>query len=111
MQFCGKFEEMSCGVMQMAAQAPALDLSKYIEIRLFGERPHIRGRRVPVAVVAYNARENHWDVARLAYEFTLSEPQILSALLYYEEHKAEIDAQEAAEQAELDEMYRLYGEH
>jgi hypothetical protein len=41
----------------------------------------------------------------------LSEAQVLSALLYYEEHKAEIDAQEAAYQAELDEAYRLYGEN
>ncbi len=95
----------------MTEQAPTLDLSKYIEVRLFGERPHIRGRRVPVATIAYNARGNGWDVARLAYEFTLSEPQVLSALLYYEEHKQEIDAQEAAYQAELDEAYRLYGNH
>ena len=93
------------------AQAPVLDLSKYIEIRIFGERPHIRGRRVPVATIADGAHAQGWDVARLAYEFTLSEAQVLSALLYYEEHKAEIDAQEAAYQAELDEAYRLYGEN
>ncbi|HVU14621.1 MAG TPA: DUF433 domain-containing protein [Phototrophicaceae bacterium] len=95
----------------MSDQAPALDLSKYIEIRLFGERPHVRGRRVPVATIAYSEHDNGWDVARLGYEFTLSQAQVLSALLYYEEHKAEIDAQETAYQAELNQAYRLYGEN
>lgn len=89
--------------------APTIDLSKYIEIRVFGDRPHIRGRRVPVATLAYSARDLGWGVSRLAYEFTLSEPEVLAALLYYEEHKEQIDTQEAAYQAELDEMYRLYG--
>jgi uncharacterized protein (DUF433 family) len=87
----------------------SVDLSKYIETRLFGARPHIRGRRVPVATVAYNARTNGWDVAELAYEFTLSESEVLSALLYYPEHGDEIDAQEREEQAKLDEMKRLHG--
>ncbi len=89
----------------MTDQAPALDLSKYIEVRLFGERPHVRGRRIPVATIAYSARDQGWDIARLGYEFSLNEAQVLSALLYYEEHKTEIDAQEAAYQAELDEAY------
>lgn len=96
----------------MAVQSPPiLDLSKYIEVRLFGERPHVRGRRVPVATVAYNARTNKWDVAELAYQFTLSEAQVLAALLYYAEHRDEIDAQEKAEQEKLAEMKRLHGDH
>jgi len=95
----------------MTDNAPPLDLSKYIETRAFGKRPHIRGRRVPVAALAYSAHSQGWDVPRLAYEFTLSEAQVLSALLYYEEHKAEIDAQEAAYQAELDDAQRRYGEN
>lgn len=86
----------------MASQAPILDLSKYVEIRVFGLRPHIRGRRVPIATVAYTAQSQGWDITRLASEFSLSEAQVLSALLYYEEHRHEIDAQEAAYQAELD---------
>jgi len=96
----------------MAAQTPiSVDLSKYIETRYFGERPHIRGRRIPVALIAYSARSQRWDVDELARQFTLSGSQVLAALLYYEEHKAEIDALEAEEQAQMDEMYRLYGEH
>ena len=97
--------------MDRSASAPALDLSKYIEIRRYGERPHIRGRRVPVAVIAHSARDNDWSVEELAYQFTLSVPQVLAALLYYEEHKDEIERQEAAEQALKDEMYRLYGKN
>ncbi len=45
-----------------------VDLSSYVDTQYFGERPHVRGRRVPVATIAYNARENHWDVAELAYQ-------------------------------------------
>lgn len=40
----------------MTDQLSKVDLTKYIEVRLFGERPHIRDSRVPVAVIAYNAR-------------------------------------------------------
>ena len=89
--------------------APAVDLTKYIETRFFGERPHIRGRRVPVAFIAYNARTNAWDIARLAYEFTLSEAEVAAALLYYQEHKDLIDAQEAEEFRLGEEMRRLHG--
>ncbi len=92
----------------MTDQASTLDLSKYIEVRVFGERPHIRGRRVPIATIAY-APAQGWDVTRIAYKYSLSEAQVLSALLYYEEHRDEIDAQDAAYQAELDEAQSLYG--
>ena len=54
----------------MSVQIPIpkpVDLSKYIEVRLFEDRPHIRGRRVPVATIAYNARTNNWNPAELAY--------------------------------------------
>ncbi len=86
-----------------------VDLRKYIEVRIFGERPHIRGRRIPVATIAYSHRDPGWSVSELAYNFGVSESQVLAALLYYEENKDLIDAQEAAYQAELDEAYRLYG--
>jgi len=86
-----------------------VNLTKYIEVRIFGERPHIRGRRIPVATIAYSHRDPGWSVAELAYNFGLSEPEVLSALLYYEENRDMIDAQEAAYQVELDEAYRLYG--
>ena len=87
-----------------------VDLNKYIETRFFGERPHIRGRRIPVATIAHSTQSQGWSVADLAYQFTLSEPQVLAALLYYEENKDIIEVHEAAHQAQLDEAYRLYGE-
>jgi uncharacterized protein (DUF433 family) len=83
-----------------------IDLTKYIEIRIFGERPHVRGRRIPVSTVAYSAKSEHWTVAELAFQFSLSEAEVLAALLYYEEYKDLIDAQEAEEQRLFDEMYR-----
>lgn len=85
-----------------------IDLTKYIEVRIFGERPHIRGRRIPVATVAYCAIRNKWNVERLMEEFYLGETEVLAALLYYQQHQELIDAQEKAYQAELDEAYRLH---
>ncbi len=94
----------------MSVQSPIkIDLSKYIEIRIFGERPHIRGRRIPVATIAHSAQSQKWSVSELVYNFGLSEAEVLAALLYYEENKALIEAQEETYQAELDEAYRLYG--
>lgn len=89
--------------------APAVDLDKYIETRIFGERPHVRGRRIPVATLAYSARSQGWGVAELVYNFTLSEAQVLAALLYYQEHKDLIDAQEAAYDAVPIEDWIKYG--
>ena len=85
-------------------------LTEYIETRFFGERPHVRGRRIPVATIAYNARKNNLSVLELAHDFSLSDAEVLAALLYYEGHKAEIDAQEQADQSAFDEMYRQHGE-
>jgi uncharacterized protein (DUF433 family) len=90
-----------------AATPERVDLSKYIELR--DNRPHIRGRRLPVAFIAAAERTNHLSIAELAYQFTLSEEQVLAALLYYREHKAEIDAQDQADAQQSEEMHRRYG--
>jgi uncharacterized protein (DUF433 family) len=102
-------EKESGTVAEQVVVPTNVDLRKYIEVRIFGERPHIRGRRIPVATIAYSHRDPGWSVAELAYNFGLSEPEVLSALLYYEENKDLIDLQEVAYQAELDEAYKLYG--
>ena len=92
-------------------QNPAtIDPTKYIETRFFGKRPHIRGRRIPVAIIAYNARTNKWTPDELAYNFNVSAAEVLAALLYYQEHTAEIDAQEVKEQQQFDEIQRQHGE-
>lgn len=94
----------------MAVQPPAsVDLSKYIETRYFGERPHIRGRRIPVATVAYNAQTNGWSIAGTAENFGLNEAEVLAALLYYQEHQMRIDAQEAEEIRLGEAMRRQHG--
>lgn len=92
----------------MSAAAPEkADLSKYIELR--DHRPHIRGRRLPIAFIASAESTNHLSIAELAYQFTLSEEQVLAALLYYREHKAEIDAQDQADARQSEEMHQRYG--
>ena len=63
-----------------------------------------------MATIAHSAQSEGWSVSDLAYQFTLSEPQVLAALLYYEENKHLIESQEAAYQAELNEVYQLHGE-
>ncbi len=83
--------------MMSASTPERVDLSKYIESRLFGERPHIRERRIPIAVVVYQARANNWTIAETAWNFTLAEAEVLAAMLYYQEHQTEIDEQEAEE--------------
>lgn len=86
----------------MNQSAAALDLSKYIDTEFFGEHPHIRGRRIPVVTLIYAQRDNNYSVADLMHNFTLGESEVLAALLYYSEHKDEIDAQQALEQAAFD---------
>ncbi|MEZ4672412.1 MAG: DUF433 domain-containing protein [Anaerolineae bacterium] len=87
-----------------------VDLSKYIDRHFFEERPHVRDRRVSVATIAYSARENNWNSAEVAENYGLSEEQVLAALLYYHEHAAEIDAQEAEYAAVPVEDWVKYGE-
>jgi len=54
-------------------------------------------------------RHHQKSIAELADSYTLSEEQVLAALLYYREHRAEIDAQYEADANESDEMHRKYG--
>jgi uncharacterized protein (DUF433 family) len=98
--------------MSAAEKTPTtVDLSKYIDFKHFGERPHIRGRKVLVTFIVAAAEGNGWTVAETAYQYTLSEEEVLAAMLYYREHKDELDAQDAEEQRLFDEMYQLYGDH
>ncbi|MDX1990781.1 MAG: DUF433 domain-containing protein [bacterium] len=94
---------------QETAVPATIDLSKYIDTKYFGERPHIRGRRIPVAAVANGAQMQQWSIYQIMDEFDLSEAEVLAALLYYQEYQTVIDQQEAIYQTELNEMYRLYG--
>ena len=86
-----------------------VDLRKYIEVRMFGERPHIRGRRIPVGIIVRTMQVNNLSIAETAYNFSISEAEVLAALLYYEEYKEEIERQEEEEARLFEEMKRLYG--
>ncbi|PJF27913.1 MAG: hypothetical protein CUN53_02290 [Phototrophicales bacterium] len=77
-------------------QISAVDLSEYIERKYFQQRPHVRARRIPVAVIAEAAYESGWSVPVIMQEYGLSETEVLAALLYYVEHRESIDALEAA---------------
>ncbi|MBI1277620.1 MAG: DUF433 domain-containing protein [Anaerolineaceae bacterium] len=93
--------------MSSQSYVPLLvDLRKYIETRLFGDRPHIRGKRIPVALIAQRLATNNWTIAETAYDFTLSEAEVLAALLYYEEHLDEIRQQEQKEETLFNEVKR-----
>lgn len=86
-----------------SAAAVLIDLTRYIDRKHFGDRPHVRGRRIPVWVIAHTVRDNEvYGVRELMYDFDLSAEEALAALLYYEQHKEEIEAQEAA----INEQYR-----
>lgn len=85
------------------------DLRKYIDTKYYGERPHIRGRRLLVSMVARNDQADQWQIAELAQDFSISEEEVLAALLYYREHKDEIDRQDAEEKKLFDEMYEKLG--
>lgn len=77
------------------------DLSLYIDTEFFdGRQPHIKGRRIPVSVIVYTAQENNFTHADLMRNFDLSHAEVAAALLYYDEHHLEIDAEEAAINAE-----------
>jgi uncharacterized protein (DUF433 family) len=77
-----------------------VDLSKYIDNSEFGDRPHIRGRRITIAQIADTAANQSWDLDTVANEYTLTKAQVLAALLYYEEFREQVDALEAANEAD-----------
>lgn len=84
----------------MASIPLDVDLTKYIDKTEFGDRPHIRGRRITVAQIADTAANQSWDLDSVADEYTLTKAQVLAALLYYEEFHDQVDALEAASEAD-----------
>lgn len=90
------------------ANPTTVDLSKYIEMR--DGRANIRGRRLPVSFIAGAARVNGLSNAEIAYQYTISEIQVVAALLYYYEHQDEIERQDAEDKTAFDEMYAMYGQ-
>jgi uncharacterized protein (DUF433 family) len=90
-------------------EMPDLVLSRYVDTTLFGDRPHIRGRRIPIAVIAHNALSRQLNIEQISYEFGISASESLAALLYYQENRDEIEQQEQIEQALMDAIYQEKG--
>ncbi len=84
-------------------------IQKYIDFKFYGKRPHIRGRRLLVSMIAANEQADQWQIPELAADFGLTVEAVLAAILYYREHKEEIDLQDREEQQLFDEMYEIHG--
>ncbi|MDX2075288.1 MAG: DUF433 domain-containing protein [bacterium] len=86
--------------------AEKVDLSKYIEMR--NDRPHIRGRKIPIMFLVSFQKANNSSVEDLCDGYSLSRAEVLSALLYYQEHQAELDIQDALDEKESLEYFERY---
>lgn len=94
------------GFSMTITQTIATHLSEYIDTEFFnGRQPHIRGRRIPVAVIAYNSEKGGDSVADLMRNFDLSQDEVIAALVYYVEHRTEIDTVEKALHEEFKHYY------
>lgn len=90
----------------MVMIAEKVDLSKYIEMR--NDRPNIRGRRLPIMTIINTKKVMDATVTQLCDEYTLSESEILAALLYYQEHQEELDKQDILDRQEEAELLERY---
>jgi uncharacterized protein (DUF433 family) len=86
--------------------AEKVDLSKYIEMR--NDRPHIRGRKIPIMFIINTQKADKATVDELCYAYTLSQAEVLSALLYYEEHQKTLDEQHELDIKESLEYFERY---
>ncbi|HRF96616.1 MAG TPA: DUF433 domain-containing protein [Aggregatilineales bacterium] len=86
--------------------AEKVDLSKYIEMR--NDRPYIRGRKIPIMFLVSFQKANKASVDNLCYNYTLTEAQVLAALLYYLENKEQLDIQEELDKQEEKELFDRY---
>lgn len=71
------------------------------DANIYGGKPRIAGHRIAVhdIAVCHNGRYTPDQIVNELYP-TLTLPEVYAALLYYYEHKDEIDAEIAAENAE-----------
>lgn len=85
------------------SETEKVNLSKYIDNSLMESRAHLRGRRMPVWLVAASF-EGGMSLARVVCNYTITEEQILAALLYYREHQDEIGGQREENRQVFEEM-------
>jgi uncharacterized protein (DUF433 family) len=71
-------------------------------------KPRIIGRRITVADVAMWYLRQSRSVDEIVNDFGLTHAQVHAALAYYYDHRTEIDAQEAEELAQADQLWSQY---
>lgn len=73
-----------------------------IDPDVLGGKPHISGHRIAVSHVAAWTNYHHMSPAEIAEQFHLTLGEVHAALVYYYDHKDEIDRQitEAAQRAQ-----------
>lgn len=80
----------------------AIDQHITMDPGILGGKPCIAGRRIAVEhVVVWHLRENQ-SIETIAQKYDLSPASIHAALTYYYDHRAEIDAKLAADDAMID---------
>ena len=72
-----------------------------------GGKPHISGHRITVQDIAIWHERMSLDPDEIATEYGLELGEIYSALAYYHDHRAEIDASIRADEAFMAELRRL----
>jgi uncharacterized protein (DUF433 family) len=71
-------------------------------------KPRLIGHRITVADVATWYLRQSRSVDEIVNDFGLTHAQVHAALAYYYDHRTEIDAQEAEELAQADQMRSRY---
>jgi uncharacterized protein (DUF433 family) len=66
---------------------------------VLGGRPRIAGRRISVQHIAALHDRGGWSADEIAAEYELTLAEVYSALAYYFEHREEIDAAAALDEA------------
>ena len=73
-----------------------------------GGKPRIVGRRITVSDVAIWFLQMGLSVDEIVRDYDLSHAQVHAALAYYYDHRAEIDAREAADVVEAEALRQRY---
>lgn len=73
-----------------------------------GGKPRIVGRRITVGDVAIWYLQQNQSVDDIVRDYDLTHAQVHAALAYYYDHRAEIDAREAADIAEVEALRQRY---
>lgn len=88
----------------------AKSLDSYIESHpdVCGGKPCVAGRRIRVIDIATWHEDMKMSTEEIAAEHELSPQEIYAALAYYHQHRAEIDARQAEDDAYVEKLKRQH---